>query len=1503
MSEKLNVGIDVKSGSGTDAVFSKLSKSFKTLAANVSKSAEAFLQLGQAETAAALGAVAMNMNQMATAVAGGTKSVDKYNKSMGNATKVTSTYSKVIDNAERKSVGYIRAAKTLGNTFGRANDQTRAWLPHLKKVDSALAEANLSIRNQASALGKSSDGAKRWLKNLDQSAIAQARMNKNLKISNGNFRILNKEGLAAFNGLTEDGAKKLGWLDKSFVSSTKQATRFGKALKFVGDKFRSFAAYSLAAAAVAGTIRALAGGTTAIIDHSQALKDLEAITGATASEMIQLDAVIRKVADTTKFSAGEIAEGAKLIGQAGFSAAEVIQVVQSVSDLATGTLSSLATSADLVTTTLRVFKLEATESAMVVDVFTNSVNNSKLTIEKIKTAMNYLGPIAARAGMSFKDTSASMMILANSGMRASSIATGLRRVIANLVNPSKKMTEAIEGAGYTVEDLNPQIHDMRTIIERLTPIITGADEAFRLFGLRGATAASALVTQGVPAFDKMRGSVDKQGTAALNAQIQMEGLGVSYKNLQDKAKNVALALGDAGLTAVLRGIVDVSRKLVDVFKVVIESKVPSFFIGLGVTLGASILLIKGVSAAIAFLSVEVHLLTTRIALLHLALGGVGWVKLAAAAVVVLGAAYFATRKSLEELMNASRKQQRDAMKTISALKEERQVVKDFNGTSKEKLDLIDSLAQAYPEYAAEIYKTNGNLIQLEATLRKVEAAQEEVKFAAMTEQLSLLSQQIDKSQKKLANVGKGFTLFADKNKIATDRRAAENQLSEFVNSYTRIVLDLESAGRDSNWREALLTGFTADAYEEMERFGLTAYDVIASIEEALKHKKAFFEETSRMTATEKAIIRIKREWDSLAKPAKKAGAELTKVFDTAYKSLQDSFSDDHLLKEFENQIREINLNAALSEEERANAILEVKEREMEKKVSLTEQMVRESLGLLAYQQEAENVINDKITQTVEEKEQNKIEIQKRYAEKRKSLLAESTSSVRAELDKVVATYRDYADQVVAIEEEIKNVRKSATDAIRDLERKGMTDEEKHNDLRLEIAQKIARMEQLKGNTTAEGLKEVKSLYSDIMALSKEAGTAVNREVEIWSSSKKKYIEGKAEVSTQAEQVAISIDTMKKAERLYQGQLAERKSVLETEASEQKRLAEKLAINLEILAIKSEKFAIQAGQALAYHIKAGLDTAQKEVDKFLVYLGKNRFFNWGDIERGALESPDLSKGAPLLDTASLVKADEDIAKLEAKLASLENQPPAKMKVNITSEELLPIDDIPGSTEGRIVLEADVNTDKMKDRIREPINMVTTLGSELDSVWDDLFEGKISKFSDLWSGVMDSVTHTFQKAMSDMLSIYVNEFLMGVAGETQTLGASSSGDSGVIGMIGSAIGGLFGGSSDIYSHDSTSTNYWSRMAGGGIIPEHVVGVGLQTGTNYEFGEKGPERVLSNSDSFQQQQAPIVEVNVINKTSKEVDATQGSSYFDGRKFVVEAILEDVDRGGPLRSLMGAR
>jgi len=45
-------------------------------------------------------------------------------------------------------------------------------------------------------------------------------------------------------------------------------------------------------------------------------------------------------------------------------------------------------------------------------------------------------------------------------------------------------------------------------------------------------------------------------------------------------------------------------------------------------------------------------------------------------------------------------------------------------------------------------------------------------------------------------------------------------------------------------------------------------------------------------------------------------------------------------------------------------------------------------------------------------------------------------------------------------------------------------------------------------------------------------------------------------------------------------------------------------------------------------------------------------------------------------------------------------------------------------------------------------------------------------------------------------------------------------------------------------STATSVYNSLASGGMITEHILGFGLQSGHTYEFGESGPELVTPQS-----------------------------------------------------------
>ena len=67
----------------------------------------------------------------------------------------------------------------------------------------------------------------------------------------------------------------------------------------------------------------------------------------------------------------------------------------------------------------------------------------------------YNAASASQAGLSLEETAATMMNLANNGLRASTIGTGLRRVLSSLIAPNAKLRKAFQAHGIELSKINP----------------------------------------------------------------------------------------------------------------------------------------------------------------------------------------------------------------------------------------------------------------------------------------------------------------------------------------------------------------------------------------------------------------------------------------------------------------------------------------------------------------------------------------------------------------------------------------------------------------------------------------------------------------------------------------------------------------------------------------------------------------------------------------------------------------------------------------------------------------------------------------------------------------------------------------------------------------------------------------------------------------------------------------------------------------------------------------
>lgn len=296
-------------------------------------------------------------------------------------------------------------------------------------------------------------------------------------------------------------------------------------------------------------LRWVKAGVSAIIDFDTAITNLGAITGATQAQLISLEDTARGVGATTRFTAVQVAEAMVDLSKAGFSVAEVNQMIAGTALLAIGTLSDMTQTTQLVATTLRTFHLQASEAARIANVFAAAITSSRLTIESLRNSMKYIGPIMAEMGYSIEDTAAVLGVLADRGLEAGISARGLRGFFSALIAPTDKLRRELASVGLSVRDVSPLMNDLADILSRLQEANFDVESAMRGLERRVGTTAIALISAG-KYFEVLRDAVTATTAAQVIAERQMGSLGYRLILLRSQATELALDFRDVFLPAI-----------------------------------------------------------------------------------------------------------------------------------------------------------------------------------------------------------------------------------------------------------------------------------------------------------------------------------------------------------------------------------------------------------------------------------------------------------------------------------------------------------------------------------------------------------------------------------------------------------------------------------------------------------------------------------------------------------------------------------------------------------------------------------------------------------------------------------------------------------------------------------------------------------------------------------------------------------------------------------------
>lgn len=427
-------------------------------------------------------------------------------------------------------------------------DQERANLEvKLKALNSEKIKENDILKRQVQDQTKANKAfaeGQRKLVGTEEKLLAT---NKKLREERKKLNTDTKKGARRLKEINKQLDKNNAKLEKNADRLKKQKIGIGRYSKAIGGLRSGLAQLGLAF----GVFALIKDSFNVIKNFDQAQADLASVLGVTTDQMGKLTEQAKELGATTKFTATEVAELQKEYAKLGFTQEEIEKVTEATLQLAAAAGTELANAAAITGSTLRAFGLDSSETQRVVDVMAKSFSASSLDIEKFKTAMAAVAPVAKTFGFSVEETTALIGTLTDQGIDASSAGTGLR----NMFLDSKK-------AGLTFQ-------------EALDKINNSSDKAatsFELFGKRGATLGIILAENQAVTAGLTSTLEDADGAAKKMADTQLNTLGGAIDLLKSAWEGLILRLNEgSGAGEFLRKVIKfLAENLIQILSIVVK---------------------------------------------------------------------------------------------------------------------------------------------------------------------------------------------------------------------------------------------------------------------------------------------------------------------------------------------------------------------------------------------------------------------------------------------------------------------------------------------------------------------------------------------------------------------------------------------------------------------------------------------------------------------------------------------------------------------------------------------------------------------------------------------------------------------------------------------------------------------------------------------------------------------------------------------------------------------
>lgn len=361
-------------------------------------------------------------------------------------------------------------------------------------------------------------------------------------------------------------AREMGKAKQEVADFGSRMNKFGKGLRdTAGGLAMSFGTIAT------GIALPLKQAVQTSVDFDTALRRVSTIAGATAEEFDALKQTALDLGAKTTKSAREVAEGMQKLAASGYSVNQIIDAMPGVIAAAEASGTDLALTAEVVSSALNAFGLEASKATKVADVLAETANRSNAEIQDLQYSFKYAAPVAASLGVSLEELAAATALMADVGIKGETAGTTLRGGLTQLLKPAEKTAKMMETMGIKVTDANGKFIGLAGVIREFQDAMKGMTDTQKLATLAqivGTEAASgflALMKAGPGEIEKMTKALENSGGASQKAAEQMMGgIGGALEQMRGAFETVRIIIGDQ-LAPYIQKVAEWITKLADKF--------------------------------------------------------------------------------------------------------------------------------------------------------------------------------------------------------------------------------------------------------------------------------------------------------------------------------------------------------------------------------------------------------------------------------------------------------------------------------------------------------------------------------------------------------------------------------------------------------------------------------------------------------------------------------------------------------------------------------------------------------------------------------------------------------------------------------------------------------------------------------------------------------------------------------------------------------------------------